>query len=1087
MPPTVIGCAAKLTTAASGAPSARSMRITVERVVDGPLVPTRLPLRPGACVDGGADRAPARAAATRRRRRRRAGRASSVGVAPRSRRRRAGRRRSSRATRLGALWLWLACTETALGRDPGQRLRRARARVAARSRADEDEVGGDDRRRALAVGERRAPARRAAPSRPARAPCARPSSRPAAPSGGVMSTRATPAGEAQCELRRVDLAADHGDVVALVGRRDRADDADDAGGRARDDRAARGRAARGSGSGRRAGPASTRSPRSTNVSQRPRLRREQVVLDLGRPHDHRRLEAERSRVCDLAREHAEVAQHVREAALRDPVRRGGDVAAAAELGRDDDLALPLGLADEQAGAGDVDVDEVEVGVPGEHRRRPSARRCSASSTQCISDHGGQRPLRPPLCMSTTMSARGKRKRREEVGELLVGRPVGRARERAVEVRARRPEARVGARGVGRGARDDDQPARARRSGCGLAREAERGDLPLRLVAVDAAEDDRRRARRRRGSRRSGRRGATSRSCCSSAAARAGRPACPGASRSIEQWTGESRARGLAIVDNLRYSRQSASARTAGSTREDHRRRGHHPAPARAGRRDRRRQPGRSRHPRPHRRGHHRHRRGRLGARGRAARSSTRPARTRSRTACTTCSSARTRRDVERLWQKMYRGLIYIGRRGIALHALSGIDIALWDIKGKAEGKPVCELLGDAAARQGARLRVDADAGHARRRCASASPRCASRASPPSSSAGGRSARTPTHDVELAPPRRRRPAASGDDPDRRRPRLRRRREDGDRRRARARASSASSGSRSRSSPTSTRRTPSSRTRSTSASPPASRTRRCWGFRELIERGHVDLVQPDVTRCGGITELLRIAELAREHGVETVPHAWKSGIIKAASLHVQRRAARRALPGVLRRRHADQHRRSTKERLPIDADGFVAVPTGPGLGVELDEDVARALPRRLERRPTWQSTPKSDLAARAAARHPGRRQQRPAPRARPRGARRSPRRAARRSPTATGNTYTDYHAAFGPPLLGHNDPDVDAAVAATARTVGLMGIGVTRGRGRARRADRRRSCRRSSRCCSPRPAARRPSTRCASRARRPAAAT
>ena len=53
------------------------------------------------------------------------------------------------------------------------------------------------------------------------------------------------------------------------------------------------------------------------------------------------------------------------------------------------------------------------------------------------------------------------------------------------------------------------------------------------------------------------------------------------------------------------------------------------------------------------------------------------------------------RDVERLWWKMYRGLIYIGRRGIALHALSGIDIALWDIKGKAEGKPVHELLGGA--------------------------------------------------------------------------------------------------------------------------------------------------------------------------------------------------------------------------------------------------------------------------------------------------------------------------------------------------------------------------------------------------------
>jgi glutamate-1-semialdehyde 2,1-aminomutase len=44
-------------------------------------------------------------------------------------------------------------------------------------------------------------------------------------------------------------------------------------------------------------------------------------------------------------------------------------------------------------------------------------------------------------------------------------------------------------------------------------------------------------------------------------------------------------------------------------------------------------------------------------------------------------------------------------------------------------------------------------------------------------------------------------------------------------------------------------------------------------------------------------------------------------------------------------------------------------------------------------------------------------------------------------AEGRTYTDYHAAFGPPLLGHNDPDVDAAVASAARTVGLMGVGVT----------------------------------------------
>ena len=43
--------------------------------------------------------------------------------------------------------------------------------------------------------------------------------------------------------------------------------------------------------------------------------------------------------------------------------------------------------------------------------------------------------------------------------------------------------------------------------------------------------------------------------------------------------------------------------------------------------------------------------------------------------------------------------------------------------------------------------------------------------------------------------------------------------------------------------------------------------------------------------------------------------------------------------------------------------------------------------------------------------------------------------------TGFTYTDYHAAFGPPILGHNDPQVDDAVAQTSRRLGLAGVGVT----------------------------------------------
>ena len=115
---------------------------------------------------------------------------------------------------------------------------------------------------------------------------------------------------------------------------------------------------------------------------------------------------------------------------------------------------------------------------------------------------------------------------------------------------------------------------------------------------------------------------------------------------------------------------------------------------------------------------------------------------------------------------------------------------------------------------------------------------------------------------------------------------------------------------------------------------------WGFRELIDRAHVDLVQPDVTRCGGITETLRIAELAYSRGVATVPHAWKSGIIKAASLHCNA-----VMPDGIWQEYcvADTPiaKTLTVQRLPIEADGYVAVPTTPGLGVDLDEDVLESL--------------------------------------------------------------------------------------------------------------------------------------------------
>jgi L-alanine-DL-glutamate epimerase-like enolase superfamily enzyme len=113
------------------------------------------------------------------------------------------------------------------------------------------------------------------------------------------------------------------------------------------------------------------------------------------------------------------------------------------------------------------------------------------------------------------------------------------------------------------------------------------------------------------------------------------------------------------------------------------------------------------------------------------------------------------------------------------------------------------------------------------------------------------------------------------------------------------------------------------------------------REWIERGGVDVLQPDVNRAGGLTELLRIAAFAELHGVQVVPHGWKTGITAAAARHLQA-----ATPNVPFVEHLSPElfdsplRRELVTPEPEVVDGRIALPTAPGLGVELDpEAVAR----------------------------------------------------------------------------------------------------------------------------------------------------
>jgi D-galactarolactone cycloisomerase len=107
----------------------------------------------------------------------------------------------------------------------------------------------------------------------------------------------------------------------------------------------------------------------------------------------------------------------------------------------------------------------------------------------------------------------------------------------------------------------------------------------------------------------------------------------------------------------------------------------------------------------------------------------------------------------------------------------------------------------------------------------------------------------------------------------------------------------------------------------------------GFAPWIAARAIDVVMPDLGRCGGLTEAVAVANLASAHGVAVSPHCWGSSIAFAAAVHL---AA--ALPHcqIL---EFDAHPDPLREALLGDAltprSGAVVVPAGPGIGVEVRE--------------------------------------------------------------------------------------------------------------------------------------------------------
>ncbi len=108
---------------------------------------------------------------------------------------------------------------------------------------------------------------------------------------------------------------------------------------------------------------------------------------------------------------------------------------------------------------------------------------------------------------------------------------------------------------------------------------------------------------------------------------------------------------------------------------------------------------------------------------------------------------------------------------------------------------------------------------------------------------------------------------------------------------------------------------------------------YGFRELIARGAVDIVQPDIAWTGGFSEGRRIAAFAQAHHRMVAPHAFAGAVLLVASLHY---AA--AIPNALALEW-DQNPNGLrdellKEPLTLEPDGTVKLPERPGLGIELD---------------------------------------------------------------------------------------------------------------------------------------------------------
>jgi L-alanine-DL-glutamate epimerase-like enolase superfamily enzyme len=110
-----------------------------------------------------------------------------------------------------------------------------------------------------------------------------------------------------------------------------------------------------------------------------------------------------------------------------------------------------------------------------------------------------------------------------------------------------------------------------------------------------------------------------------------------------------------------------------------------------------------------------------------------------------------------------------------------------------------------------------------------------------------------------------------------------------------------------------------------------------FQPWIERGALDIVQPDATKCGGLTEARRIAWMCQDHNIGFVSHGWNTAVGVAADLHLA--AAIPVARYIEYLTPAPYIEQIVTRPFRLDAEGYLAIPEGPGLGIELDRDALK----------------------------------------------------------------------------------------------------------------------------------------------------